>query len=256
MTMELENNVVPDATTEIPAPVVDETPEVVTPESDEPQEVKGEEPDKAIKRMERRIQRLTAAKYESQAELQQARREIEQLRQAQAQVAQDQPPISQEQLAQFIEQRAAQIAQQTRVNETIRQATTRTIESGTKAFGAESFNTATATFVDEVGGLNGPDGKPNPVIQAVLKFDNAHEVIHHLGQDPDTASSLKGLDPIELGIRLAEVRMALKQPKPTPQSNAPRPVTPVRSAARDEGGLSDNLDPMEWAKRFRESRQR
>jgi hypothetical protein len=43
-----------------------------------------------------------------------------------------------------------------------------------------------------------------------------------------------------------------KEPK---QSSAPKPITPVKSAAKDDGALSDNLSPDEWAKRFRKMRR-
>ena len=66
-----ENTVSPDAETQNPAPVTDENTEVVTPETDtqtEKPETQEDPAAKSLKRLERRIDRVTAARYQAEAE--------------------------------------------------------------------------------------------------------------------------------------------------------------------------------------------
>ena len=83
-----ENNGSPVAEPEIPATEVpaQETPEVAAPENDEAAE--RDDPNRVVKRMERRIDRLTAARYQAEARAEQVAAQYEQLR---SQLSQEQP---------------------------------------------------------------------------------------------------------------------------------------------------------------------
>jgi hypothetical protein len=88
------------------------------------------------------------------------------------------------------------------------------------------------------------------VAEAILDSDDPAALLHHLGTNADLAADLVGLTPTQVARRIAKLEIELKQPKEPKQSTAPKPITPVRSAADTGSGLSDSLSPEEWRRRF------
>jgi hypothetical protein len=256
--MELETQVSPVADTQIPAPEQAVTPEVATPETDtqadadQSQEREEDPHAKTIKRMERRIERLTAAKYQTLAEANQARSEMDQLRQRLAQYEQGEQPQQQQPDPLKL---ATEIA-------TIREVNAKSnaiAKEGNKRF--EGFDKAVSAVIEEAGPLfvpvapGAPVGKPTALGEAVLDADDPAAVLNYLGNNPDIAADLHGLTATQVARRIARIEIELAKPKEPKQSTAPRPVTPVKAASKDDGGLSDNLSPEEWAKRFHKLRR-
>lgn len=248
-----ETQVVAEAPTQNIAPEAPaQVPEVAEPESEAQEQSQPEATDendeaKAIKAMQRRISRLTAAKYQAQAEAEMARREAEALR-ARTQSYEEQPQQQQVDPVALANEIAS-----------IREVTARSnkvAEEGAKKFGREEFSKAVNTVIEEAGPLVRPIapgasvGKPTPLGEAILEADDPAAVLHYLGSNPDVASELSGLGPLQVAKRIARIEIELSKPREPKQSNAPKPVTPVKASNRDDGGLSDNLSPEEWAKRF------
>jgi hypothetical protein len=245
--MDQEPQVSPDAETQNPAPVLAETPEVAAPETAEqqpPEDAAKTEEDpqsKAQRNMERRIQRLTAARYQEQARAQQAAQEAEQLRQRLAQFEQPQ-----EQPQQGIPpEKVFQVAQQLRDMEKVRDSIGAVLSKG-KAL--EGFDAACNAVNEEIPFYT-QQGAPTPFLRVVMECEAPEKVLHHLGNNPDLAAELASLSPTQVARRLDRLEAKLKEPAEPKQSQAPKPIAPVKPVARDDGGLSDQLSTEEWIKR-------
>lgn len=237
--MTTENNGSSVAEPEITATEVtaQETPEVAEPESNEAAE--RDEPAKVLKRMERRIDRLTAARYQAEARAEQAAAEAAQLR---ARFQQEQPQQAEQQDPVVL---AREIAHVERVTEKANN-----IAADGKGRFGDSFGKAVQTVAAEVGQLFERTGKPTPLGEAILSSDDPAALIHHLGSNPDIAADLADLTPIQQARKLARIEINMSKPRETKQSQAPKPITPARAVTRDAGNLSNDLPIDEWAKRF------
>jgi hypothetical protein len=246
--MEQELQVSPDAETQNPAPV-DETPEVVAPESETPEapDAPAEDPQaKSLKRLERRIDRVTAARYEAEARARQAE---ERLAQWEAQVRQSQGEEAPQQQVDPLAL-ADQIA-------TIREITAKSntvAADGKKRF--PDFSKALQTVAEEAGSLFTQQGRPTAIGEAVLAADDPAGLLHHLGTNPDIASELHGLSPIQAARKIARIELDLAK-KPEPQiSKAPKPLTPVKGTGADSQDPAAMTDAEFAAWRKRQIAQR
>jgi len=246
-----ETQVAPDAATQNQAPELAETPEVATPEASTEQTEQPKEPDtadKAVKGLLRRVDRLTAAKYQEQARAQQAAQDAEQLRQrlAQYEAPSDKEQLTPESVLPIAQQLAQQLREQERTRETVQSVLS-------KGKTLEGFDAACNT-VNEVLPFYERNGSPSGFLRAVLEGDAPEKVLHYLGSNPDVAEELAGLSPTQVARRLDRIEQKLSEPTPPKVSTAPKAITPVRSAARDDGGLSDNLTTEEWIRRRNKAR--
>lgn len=256
--MSTETQVAPDAATQINASAPTETPEVVEPEAsteqqpDEPQEPEVDPREKAVKSLTRRVDRITAARYQAEARAQQAAQEAEALRQRLAQYEQQEAPQQRQPDPIALAREIAQLEKVTDRSNAVH-------KEGTKRF--EAFDKALNVVIEEAGPLvvpvapGAPIGRPTALGEAILDAEDPAAVLHHLGNNPDLASELHGLTPTQIARRIARIEMELAKPKEPKQSAAPRPISPVKSTVVDDGGLSDNLPPEEWARRFRKMRR-
>lgn len=238
-----ENNGSPVAEPELPATeaTAQETPEVAAPENDEAAE--RDDPNRVVKRMERRIDRLTAARYQAEARAEQVAAQYEQLR---AQLSQEAPQQGGQQDPVALAREMSQV-------ERITEKANGIAADGNKRF--EGFGKAVQTISAEVGSLFDKRGKATPIGEAILAADDPAALIHHIGTNPDLAADLADMTPIQQARKLARIEIEMSKPRETKQSTAPKPITPARAAVRDGGGLSDDLPIEEWAKRFQKQRQ-
>ena len=247
-----ETQVSPAPETQNQAPELAETPEVATPETstehtDEPKE-QADPADKAVKGLLRRVDRLTAAKYQEQARAEQAARETEQLRQRLAQY--EAPPEKEQLTPESVLPIAQQLAHQMREQERTRDTVQSVLSKGKTL---EGFDAACNT-VNEVLPFS-ERGAPSPFLRVVLEGDAPEKVLHYLGSNPDVAEELAGLSPTQVARRLDRIEQRLSEPATPKVSTAPKAIAPVRTAARDDGGLSDALTTEEWIKRRNKARQ-
>ena len=247
-----ETQVSPAEETQNQAAALAEPPEVANPEAsteqpDQPKE-QADPADKAVKGLLRRVDRLTAAKYQEQARAEQATRETEQLRQR---LAQYEAPSEKEQLTpESVLPIAQQLAQQMREQEKTRDTVSSVLSKGKTL---EGFDAACNT-VNEVLPFYERNGSPSGFLRAVLEGDAPEKVLHYLGSNPDVAEELANLSPTQVARRLDRIEQKLGEPVAPKVSTAPKAIAPVRSASREDGGLSDSLPLDEWAKRFRKLR--
>ncbi len=252
--MSTETIVAPEAETQTPASDLAAQPEVATPESnveqqpDESQKPEEDPRDKTVKSLTRRVDRITAARYQAEARAQQAAQEAEQLRQQLAQLQQGEQPQQERPQADPVAL-ANEIA-------TIREVTAKSnavAKDGQKRF--EGFDKALSVVIEEAGPLVRPIapgaqiGRPTPLGEAILDADDPAALLHHLGNNPEIAAELQGLTATQVARRIARIEIEIGKANEPKRSNAPKALTPVKSVAKDDGGLSDNLSTEEWIKR-------
>lgn len=251
--MELETEVASDAATQNNAPVLAEPPEVATPETqaeEQAQEQPAESEEDRLARLQARFDRrtgkLTAARYQAEARAEQAEQRA---REAAERLAQYEQPQERQQPQADPVVLAKHIAYIERITEK----SNAVAKDGASRFPA--FNQALGVVTQEAGALFHPHGAPTPMGEAVLAADDPAALLHYLGTHPDVASDLDGLSPIQVARKLARIEFDMSKPPEPKQSTAPKAISPVKSATRDDGGLRDDLTTDEWARRFRKLRQ-
>lgn len=203
--------------------------------------------EKEAKALRRRVDRLTKARYEGEARARQLEEELQRYRaqQPQDQHGQDSP----RQLGpQDVERQAREIVAAERFNakcnEVARLGDEQYPDFGEKL--KELGNEAT---------LFNKDGRPEPLMEAILDVDDPAALIYHLGANPDVAAEIAELSPRQQVRRLAVIELQLKSaPKeqkpasaPAPAvTKAPPPIQPNRSASGQFTKDPDAMTDAEW----------
>lgn len=225
-------------------PEVVDAPEVTTPEveaeSSEPKEApepEGDDADKALKRMQRRIDKRTADVYRTRAENEQLKQRLAEI-ENQAGKA-DQPTNS--------ETDPVVLAKQIAKVERFTEKANALVAEGTKKH--SDYMGALKDLASEVGDFVRRDGLPSPFMEAVLEVaEKPTALLYHLGKNPDLAADLADLSPYQLAKRLDRIERELND-KQTPKiSNAPKPLEPVKGRGSDSD-LGPGLSDSEWLKR-------
>lgn len=189
---------------------------------------------------QRRIDKLTAQLAEARAQLA--------AKPADAAPAADMVPRAE--LDALAERRARELAAvadfNTRCNATA--------AAGQKAFGIEEFTGRVNSLKQLLDPADpGSIANYNLMLDAAMKTGRGAEIIHRLGGDPNEASRLMSLPPMELGMELAKLAVPTE---PQRDTAAPRPITPIaqRGGARetiapDDVEKADTLDTETWMKR-------
>lgn len=242
--MEQEQVVAPGAETQNPAPEPTQTPDVVNPETAteaeaQQAEPEGDEADKSLKRMERRIAKRTADLYRERAEKEQLARRLSELESQVNGKEQDQPQQRTEDVESLVQRQVAIRAFADRANGIV--------EAGSKA-NADFLDTV-KELAREVGEFVQRDGAPSAFMEVMLEVaDDPAKLMYHLGKNPDIAEDLAELPKYKLAKRLASIERDLGESSKQKTSSAPKPIEPVRAAASDSGLRSD-LSTEEWMRR-------
>lgn len=238
----IEANDLAGAGSEIVAPESVGTPEVTTPESDAKPETQTEETkpsddgDKTLKRMERRIDRLTAARYQAEARAQDLERQLRQFSHEQQEDGQQ--PIKPEDIERLVTEKAREIAQAEALTSKVQGV----MSQGQKI---ADFDALCNAVNEEVQFYE--KGRPTAFLEAVLDSDAPHQLLAHLGKNPELAEGLQGLTPAQLGRRIARIEADMnKQPESPKPSNAPKPLAPVKAASGSVTPGADSPDFLAW----------
>lgn len=238
--MDPDETVSPDAETQIQAPEATDEPVVVEPDAEADEPAAKPEPsdaEKALQRMQRRIDKRTGDYHRAKGELEALRAENEALK-ARSTGTQEQTaePDEVEALAELKSQ----------VREFAKQAA-QIVSDGKRAHA--DFDEAIADLTKEVGPLVLKNGLPSPFMAAV--FDTAEDVkaqralMYHLGKNPDLTEELADLSPRKLAVRLDRIQSDLAdRSKPKP-SNAPKPLETVKGVA-SQAKPPEAMSPKEY----------
>lgn len=203
------------------------------------------EEQRTIRKLQRRIDRLSAKRGA-------AEREAELLRQQYAEVSRsvygqqgeegEPTRVTEADIERIALQRARDIARQQAISTKV----SKVLQEGSRIDG---FNQA-VDAVAEVVPFVDRSGRPTPFIEAVLDADAPEALLKHLGDNPDMVEELAALSPAALGRRLAKLEIQIASGRKQ-QSAAPTPIRPVSGAAsvaKDESRMTD----AEWrASRFK-----
>ena len=237
--MTTETTVAPVAETQTTATEVVETPEVTTPEVGAEaseavevttQEQSESEADKALKRMQRRIDKRTADVYRERAQNEQLARRVAEL---EAQSGTAERPLEQASPQAL----AREIARVDRYREQAEQI----VNSGSKAY--PDYMVALKELAREVGDFVKPNGAPSDFMDVVLEVvEKPAEVLYHLGKNPDLAEELANLSPLKLAKKLDRIERELTDKSKPKPSSAPKPLETVRSVSsgsKDPSKMTD-----------------
>lgn len=243
--MTTENQVSPDADTQNPAPeLTNENPDVVNPDVEDeqkPSEAPEDEAAKALKRMQRRIDKRTADVYRERAEKEQLAQRVAELERRQAKPQDDEPQPEVD--ANVIQTKALTLAQEIAQQQKFQENVASVLKAG-KAL--PKFDEACNVLNEELPFYE--RGRPTPFLAAVLDFDAPAQLLHHLGTNPDLAAELADLTPTRLVRRLDAIERELTEKAKPKTSSAPKPLDPVKGTGSGNH-LSADLDPDEWRKR-------
>lgn len=201
-------------------------------------------PAKTIKRLQRRIERLSAKVGGTARERDLLAQEREQLRTELAALrgeggqAQEQPGRSVEEIA---EEKAREILR----NQTLNQRAADVLKVGKKLDG---FDEALEALREEIPFAD-RQKRPTPFFEALLDADQPAKLIHYLGTNPEEAAEFDGLSPAQIGRRLAKLEAKLTAEVKT--SQAPTPLKPVRPTAGPSTEPSDGDSVDDWVKKER-----
>jgi molecular chaperone GrpE (heat shock protein) len=220
-----------------PTPEVTETPEVVTPEVEAKAEETPPEEDetsKAIKRLQRRIDKRTSDVYRTRAENEQLKAELERLKAGQTEEA---PKVESD-----VYKAADQIAEAKIFAKTASEI----VETGRKT--DPKFMDTLRDLASEVGEFVQPNGLPSPFMKAVLDIsENPTKLLRHLGKNLEIAAELTDLPVTKLAARLDRIEREMSQPATSKLSSAPKPLEPVKPSGKVDGYHPDMSD-AEFAK--------
>jgi hypothetical protein len=187
---------------------------------------------KTIRKLQRRIDRLTAGRGAAQREAELVREELARIQgrpqeQDEERSQRDIDRITAEgrDIDRIVTEKAKVLAQQ----QAIATRAAAVMDSGKKYAG---FNEAVNAVADEVP-FTVRGGGPSPFIEAVMdnKPEKAAEVLNWLGNNPDEAAQFNGLSPAQIGRRLAKLEDRLEREAKGKTSSAPQPLTPVTAKA-------------------------
>jgi hypothetical protein len=233
-----ENQVSPDAETLNPAAedITNETPEVVTPEVDAKPEPTESEESKALKRMQRRIDKRTADVYRERAQNETLAQRIAQLEQR-LQPADSQTPPNSDDLERVVLTKAQSIAQEIAQQQQI----TRNVQSVLSAGKDLPAFDAACNAVNEELPFYDRSNRPTPFLAAVLEFDRPAQLLHYLGTNPDLAAELADLNPTRLVRRLDAIEREMSDKGKPKTSAAPKPLEPVKAqgSSKEPSEMSD-----------------
>lgn len=80
-------------------------------------------------------------------------------------------------------------------------------------------------------------GIPTPLLEVITEMPNAHKVLYNLGKDPDLAERVVKMSPTKQALELARLEQSLSKPVNKEVSKAPAPVKPIDAASRSAENL-------------------
>lgn len=181
-------------------------------ESDEGEKLTDEQ--KTIRKLQRRIERLSAKVGGTSRERDLYREQLAQLAPQADETESAEPDIER-----VATEKARQIVHQQQLETKAQDV----VKTGKKL---EGFDQAVATLRDEVPFVDSR-GRFTPFFTAVLESDMAAQVMHYLGNNPDEASEFEGLSQTQIGRRLAKLEDKLGHDAKAKTSKAPSPIEPI-----------------------------
>lgn len=209
---------------------------------DEAKEDPKAEVERLKRKLQRRIDKLTADRGGRDEQIRQLRTELEAAKRA---AESDEP-------AKKPEADPVEIAKQIRIREKTAEATAKVWKEATTKY--PDFQAKVSELVEEVGPVLNDDWTPTNLLDAVLDSDAPGDVLYYLGENPEVAAELVGLSPARIGRRIERIETELKAKAKPKTSAAPRPLAPVKPAAVAPEPNPAKMSDRQWAEFRRQAR--
>ncbi len=241
-------------TNEESAPQLEEVPEVEKPEElaeETPKEVKPKDGG-----FQKRINKVTADKWEQQRRADALQEELNQLKSTQqtANIQTSEPKLEDydydEQafnsalIDYKVELKANEIA--AKQQESSKQQDQANIAKEFESKSAE-FAEGKDDFIEVLGKV--PVLQPT-VLNAVMSESNGPELAYFLGKHLDIADKIASMNPIAAAVEIGKLSMKLSEPKQIKPSSAPEPIDGVSSGGAVESSIDDEMSISDWMKTY------
>ena len=199
-------------------------PEVTEPGAEVEHEAEPEkdDADKALRRMQRRIDKRTADVYRERAANEQLKARLAEL---EAQTKESEEPRQQETRQADPVVIARHIAAVVKCTDW----SNKLVADGTKSHA--DFKEALSELVGEVGELVRYNGLPSPFLAVVQEAsEDPKALLYYLGKNPDVASELADLGPIRLAKRIVKIEEDIAAEAKQKTSKAPKPLDALKAS--------------------------
>ena len=230
------------------APQSEEVPAVETPKdtADEKQEAEKPKEDG----FQKRINKVTADKWEATRRAEAAEAKLAEMQQAQAPQQTVEPKLEdfdfdeQAHNSALIDFKVDQKAQSLQKQQQDTQA------EQVKTEAAKKFTENCATFATDKADFNEvlgmvPTLQPS-VLQELMSMENGPELAYFLGNNQEIANNIARMNPVAAGIKIGEISRKLSEPKQIKPSSAPEPIEPVSSGGVVESDIGDEMSISDW----------
>jgi hypothetical protein len=131
-------------------------------------------------------------------------------------------PLAEDEIEKRALVKAQAIAQANKFNETCNTI----VDTGKKEY--KDWDDAVKNLT-MVGAIGDPTKVSPEFLETVVELKNPHQILHHLGMNPEEAAKIAGMAPKKMALELARVEASLlnKPVEKTPVSGAPAPVIPI-----------------------------
>lgn len=199
-----------------------------------------------LQRQQRRIDRLTRNKYQSQAQIQQLQAELARHQGG----ADDQQAAADQSTHTDLRQQAKEVIEQERFNarcdDLVRNAEVQYTD----------FRGKISELAQELP-LFDPQGRPVQILHTILDADDPAAILYHLGSNPDEAAELAEMTPHQQMRHLIKIEQSLSDKPNTqpgqpaakeakPVTKAPAPIEPNRSASGQFSKPAEAMTDAEW----------
>ena len=231
------------------APQLEEVPEVEKPE-ETAEETKPEDNKPKEDGFQKRINKVTADKWEATRRAEAAEAKLAEMQTAPPSTQSGEPQLEDfdydEQkfnsaLIDYKVDLKAQSLQQQQQDSQVKQA---------KSEATRRFTENSAKFAVDKPDFNEVLGKVPTLQPAVLdelmSRENGPELAYFLGSHADIADSIINMNPVAAGIKIGEISRKLAEPKQIKPSSAPEPIEAVSSGGTVESDISDEMSIDDW----------
>jgi len=235
------------------APQLEEVPAVEIPEQtaiEAPQEVEKSKDDG----IQKRINKVTADKWEATRRAEAAEAKLAEMQTAQPATQSAAPKLEdfdydeekyQDALIDHkvnLKAQSLQNQQQEQRAEQSQAETTRKFTENSAAFAADKPD-----FNEVLG--NVPVLQP-AVLNELMSRDNGPELAYFLGSHADIADQIINMNPVAAGIKIGEISRKLAEPKQIKLSSAPEPIKPVSSGGAIESDIDGEMSIDDWMSKY------
>ena len=197
------------------------------PEADKPED----QTSKALKKMQKRIDRLTRDKHELRAQVEKAMQGEQKPRELDRSMFESEEDYIEARIQQRIAQEKTQERQKSfanRVDSILKDA------EALGDFDRDDFAEISIT----------PD-----MADAIVESDVAAKLVKYFHDDPDEAERISSLSPARQAAEIGKIEDRLSEAKPRPvKSSAPEPIKPVAGSGKSSTGYRPDMSMAEYAK--------